>query len=128
LQGFALRLVINVLGLWLASQIVTGMTISGTGTFIAAALLLGVVNALVRPLFIILTLPFTIATLGLFLLVVNAAMLALVAWFLKDFQLADFGSAFFASLIVSLTSWVSSWYVGPRAELEVHVQETRGLR
>lgn len=119
MAGLVIRVAINVLGLWLADQIVSGMAIRGTGTFVAAGLLLGLVNAFVRPLAVVLTLPFTIATLGLFLLVVNAAMLALVAALLRDFVLNGFGAAFLASLVVSLTSWASSWYVGPNGRFEV---------
>jgi len=119
--GLFVRLSISIFGLWLASEIVPGMEISGLGTFILAALLLGIVNALVRPLAIFFTLPFTIMTLGLFLLVINAGMLALVAWLLDGFRLSGFGAAFFGSLIVSLTGWVASRYVGPRGSVEVMV-------
>ena len=77
--GFALRLLIVAFGLWLASTLVPGIEVQGLGTLLAAALLLGIVNAIVRPLIIILTLPITVLTLGVFLLVINAAMLGLVA-------------------------------------------------
>jgi len=123
MPGIAVRIAINVLGLWLASEIVRGMHIAGLGGFVAAALLLGVVNAVVRPIAILLTLPFTVATLGLFLWVVNAAMLGLVAWMLESFQLDSFGSALFASAIVSLTGWIGARYVGPRGSVEVWVVE-----
>ena len=68
-------------------------------TLVIAAVLLGIVNAFVRPLLILLTLPFTIVTLGLFLLVVNAAMLGLVAWLLGGMQIAGFWAAFWGALI-----------------------------
>jgi putative membrane protein len=123
MPGFFIRLVINILGLWLASEIVTGLEISGRGTFIAAGLLLGVVNALIRPIAILLTLPVTILSLGIFLLFINAGMLQLVAWLLKDFHLTGFGPAFFGALIVSLTGWVSSWFIGPKGKMEVMVIE-----
>jgi putative membrane protein len=128
MTGFALRLLVNALGLWLAVQIVPGMQIQGAETFVAAALLLGVVNALVRPVAVLLTLPFTVATLGLFLLVVNAGMLALVAWLLQDFQLAGFGSALLGSIVVGLTGWIGSWYIGPRGSVEVLVVEQEHRR
>jgi putative membrane protein len=73
-----------------------------------AAVLLGVCNAVVRPVLVILTLPITLLTLGLFLLVVNAAMLALVAWMLPGFSIAGFGPALFGALIVSLTGIIGS--------------------
>jgi putative membrane protein len=119
--GFILRLAISALGLWLASEIVPGIDIEGTGTLVAAALLLGIVNALVRPLLILLTLPITVLTLGLFLLVVNAAMFGLVAALLDGFHVAGFGAALLGSIVVGLTGWVASWYVGPRGRVEVLV-------
>ena len=119
--GFAIRLAITALGLWLAQQVVPGIQIAGTGTLVAAALLLGIVNAVVRPLVLLFTLPITVLTLGLFLLVVNAAMFGLVAALLDDFHVTGFGAALLGSLVVSLTSWLASWYVGPKGRLEVLV-------
>ena len=106
--GFLFRLAIGALGLWLAAKIVPGMRIDGNETLFAAALLLGIVNAVVRPIAIIFSFPFLLVTLGLFLLVVNAAMLGLVAWLLKDFHLAGFLPALLGSIVVSLTSWFGS--------------------
>ncbi len=128
MTGFLIRLGINVLGLWLASRIVPGMEIHGTGTFVAAAFLLGIVNALVRPLAVVLTLPVTLVTLGLFLLVVNAAMLGLVAWLLEGFRLSGFGAALLGSIVVGVTGWVTSLYVGPRGRWEILVVERRSGR
>jgi putative membrane protein len=119
--GFLVRLAISALGLWLAHKIVPGIEIEGTGTLVAAALLLGIVNALVRPLAILLTLPITVLTLGLFLLVVNAAMFGLVAALLDGFHVSGFGAALLGSIVVGLTGWVASWYVGPRGRVEVLV-------
>ena len=123
MPGLIVRLAITVLGLWLASEVVPGMAILDVTTFVLAALLLGIVNALVRPLAIFFTLPFTIMTLGLFLLVINAGMLGLVAWFLDGFHLSGFGAAFFGAVIVSLTGWAASRYVGPRGSIDVMVIE-----
>ncbi|MFC1682641.1 phage holin family protein [Candidatus Zixiibacteriota bacterium] len=109
---FLARLLIAALGLWIASALVPGMEIEGMGTLLAAALLLGLVNALVRPVLIFLTLPLTIFTLGLFLLVINAAMLGLVAWLLPNFLLEGFFSALFGSIVVTIVSWCASRYVG----------------
>jgi putative membrane protein len=112
---------ITAVGLWLASRIVPGVEIAATGTLLFAALLLGVVNGVVRPVVILLTLPITVLTLGLFLWVVNAAMLGLVAWLLSGFEIAGLGSALLAAAIVSITSWIASWYIGPRGHYEVLV-------
>ncbi len=119
--GFVIRLAISALGLWLAQEIVPGVEIEGTGTLATAALLLGIVNALVRPLAVLLTLPLTLFTFGLFLLVVNAAMFGLVAALLEDFRVSSFGAALLGSIVVGLTGWVASWYVGPRGRVEVLV-------
>ena len=81
--------------------------------------MLGVVNSIVRPIAILLTLPMTIVTLGLFLLVINAGMVALVAWMLPGFHIAGFGPAFWAALIVALTSWIGSGLIGPRGQIEI---------
>jgi len=123
LRGFVLRLAISAFGLWLAAKIVPGMHLEGLGTLVAAALLLGVVNAIVRPLAILLTLPFTLITLGLFLLVINAAMLGLVATLLDGFALAGFGSALLGSIVVSLTGWLASSYIGPSGRFEMIIVE-----
>ena len=113
MQGFLLRAVVSGIGLWLASQIVPGIEFRSTETLIAAALLLGIVNAFVRPILVILTFPITLLTLGLFLLIINGLMIELVAFFLKGFVVSGFWPAFFAAIIVSLTSWVMSAWIGP---------------
>lgn len=115
--GFLLRLVIGALGLWLAEQIVPGIIVSNAGTLIAAAFLLGVANAVVRPVLIILTLPITVITLGLFLLVINAAMLGLVALILPGFHIAGFWAALFGAVIVSITGWIAASFIGPRGQI-----------
>ena len=119
MTGFILRALIAALGLWLATEWVNGVSIDSPGTLVIAGLLLGVVNAIVRPLAVILTFPITLVTLGLFLLVVNAAMVALVAWFLPGFHLAGFWPALWTALIVGLTGWVGSWFIGPKGKIEV---------
>lgn len=119
MSGFLLRFLISALGLWLATAVLPGIHIAGIGTLLIAGVLLGLVNAVVRPVLVILTLPLTIVTLGLFLLVINAAMLAFVAWVLPGMSIAGFWSALFGSLVVSLVSWLASWFIGPRGRYEV---------
>jgi len=114
MMGFLLRVVISAIGLWLATQWVKGVHVDSTGTLILAALLLGVVNAIIRPIAFILTLPITILTLGLFLLVLNAAMVWLVGAILPGFHAPWFMPAFLTSIIVWLTGWVGSWFIGQR--------------
>ena len=117
--GFLIRVSIVALGLWLATRILAGLQVASPGVLIAAALLLGIVNAVIRPIAIILTLPLTLVTLGLFLLVVNAAMLGLVALLLDGFTIAGFWTAVGASIIVSLTSWLASGLIGNNGRFEV---------
>jgi putative membrane protein len=127
MEGFLIRAVVVGIGLWLASKIVSGIGFDSNRTLIAAALLLGIVNAFVRPIVVILTLPITLLTLGIFLLVINALMIELVAYFLPGFIVAGFWSAIFAALVVSLTSWVMSGWIGPRGRIEVvTVRQPRG--
>lgn len=126
MAGFLLRLAIGAFGLWVASRLVPGMHIEGGGTLLLAALLLGFVNAVVRPLIVLLTLPITIVSLGFFLLVINAAMLGLVAWLLDGFQLAGFGSALLGSIVVSLTGWLANAWIGPRGRVEILIVQRGG--
>jgi putative membrane protein len=119
MTGIVLRVVIVALGLWLAAEIFPGLSFAGPGTLFAAALLLGIVNAIVRPIAILLTLPLTLITLGLFLLVVNAGMLGLVALLLDGFQINGFWTAVGAALVVSAVSWLASGLIGNNGKIEV---------
>ena len=120
--GFLLRAVIVALGLWLATAWVPGVLIDNAGTLLLAGILLGVVNSVIRPIAILLTLPVTILTLGIFLLVINAAMVGLVAWMLPGMHVHGFGAAFFTAILVSLVSMVGSWFIGPKGRFEVYVK------
>jgi putative membrane protein len=120
--GFLIRASIVALGLWLATVWVNGVSIDTPATLILAGVLLGIVNSIVRPIAILLTLPMTIITLGLFLLVINAGMVALVAWMLPGMHVASFWSAFWTSVLVSLVSFVGSWFVGGKGKVEVIVR------
>ena len=123
MTGFILRALISAIGLWIATRWVTGIRIDDAGTLVLAGVLLGVVNAIVRPVLVILTLPITILSLGLFLFVVNTAMVALVASMLRGFHIyGGFWSAFATALIVWITGWLASWLIGPRGKIDVHVR------
>lgn len=114
MSGFLLRFLIAALGLWLAAEIVPGVHVASVGTLVVAALLLGIVNAVVRPVLVLLTLPITLITLGLFLFVVNAAMLGLVALFLPGFTITGFFPALLGGLVVSVVSWIANAFIKPR--------------
>ena len=125
MTGFILRACISALGLWLATRLVPGIRIDDPWTLVFAGVLLGVVNAIVRPIAIILTLPLTILSLGLFLLVINTAMVALVAWMLPGFQIpGGFWSAFGTAFVVWVTGWVGSSLIGPRGKIDVFVRRS----
>ena len=117
--GFLIRVAIVALGLWLATKLFAGLNFDGPGSLIAAALLLGIVNAVIRPIAVLLTLPLTLVTLGLFLLVINAAMLGLVALLLGGFQISGFWTAIGASLVVSVTSWIASGLIANNGKFAV---------
>ena len=118
MKGFVFRLVITGLGLWAAETIVPGVGIDGWGNLVVAALLLGIVNAVIRPIILILTLPLTVLTLGLFILVVNGISVALVAWLMPGFSLSGLGAAILTSIVVGLTSWLGSAFVGGSGRIE----------
>jgi putative membrane protein len=111
---FLLRLVVNAVAVFLAANLVPGIHVSGAGTALVAGLILGFVNALIKPVLFVLTLPFTILTLGLFIFVVNAICLALVAWLVPGFTIAGFGSAFVGALVISAVSWLLHAIVADR--------------
>lgn len=121
MNGFLVRMLITAIALWLAALIVPGMDLQGAGTVLGAALLLGIVNAIVRPVVVLLTLPLTILTLGLFLLVVNAMMLGLVAVMFEGFTLGGFWSAIFGAIFVSFFSWLAAAFIGTNGRYEVLV-------
>ncbi|HET9329486.1 MAG TPA: phage holin family protein [Steroidobacteraceae bacterium] len=106
MMSFLLRLVITAAGLWIATQAVAGVHVRSTTTLLVAALVLGLVNAIVRPILFVLTLPVTILTLGLFLFVLNAAMVGLAAWFVPGFHVASFRAALLTAIIVWIVSWL----------------------
>jgi putative membrane protein len=110
--GFLLRWSMNLLALMVAASIIKGIRIESVGMGILAAGILGVVNAVIRPLVLLLTLPITILTLGLFTLVINAVMLQIVASLVPGFTIETFSAALVGALIVSLVSWVLNLFVG----------------
>lgn len=110
--GFLIRALVAAGGLWVADQALAGISVDNWKTLLIAGLLLGVVNAVIRPIVFFLTLPLTIVTLGLFLLVVNGLMLALVDWVLPGFRIDGPWTAILGAIIVGLISWVASWFIG----------------
>jgi putative membrane protein len=102
--GFVFRTAIAAVALWVAVSIVPGLQAQDGATLVLAAILLGIVNATLRPVALFLAIPLTIFTLGLFILVVNAGMLAFVAWLVPAFTVADFKAALLGAIVVSIVS------------------------
>lgn len=117
--GFLLRVVANALAIFLAAAIVPGIEIRGVLTALGAGLVLGIVNAVVRPILVILTLPLTLVTLGLFLFVLNGLCLLLTSLLVKGFEVHGFWAAVFAALIVSVVSWLLTAFVSDRGRIVV---------
>ena len=112
MKGIIVRVLLNVLGLWIAESLIDGISSLSTAGLIWTAIALGLVNAFVRPVLVLFTLPVTLLTLGLFLLVINAAMLNLAAWFVDDFVVVGFFDSVFGAIIVSVISWACSAFIG----------------
>ena len=118
-MGFFLRVLVNVLAIVLAASVVPGVSLDGVLPAVAAGLLLGLVNAVVRPVLLVLTLPITLVTLGLFLLVLNGLCLWLVASLVRGFHVAGFWSAVLGALVVSVVSWAVTILVSDSGKIVV---------
>lgn len=119
LAGFFIHWAITAFSLWGASLVFKGIRFSSTSALIVAALLLGFANAMLRPLLVFLTLPLTLVTLGLFVLVINALLLMLVAKLVSGFTISGFWTAFFASLFISILS-IALGTLAPNAETTIY--------
>jgi putative membrane protein len=118
-MGFLIRALVNAVAIWLATEIVPGIDARSTTAVVAAALVLGLVNAIVRPVLLVLTLPLTLVTLGLFLFVLNAFCLWLTSAIVPGFEVRGFWPAFGGALVVSALSWVVNGFVSDRGRVVV---------
>ena len=119
MNGILIRLAITAVGLWLATSLVDGIRVDDTFTLVLAAILLGIVNAIIRPIAILLTIPITVLSLGLFLWPINAGMLWIVGRLLDGFDISSFGAALLGAALVSVTGWIGNAYVGDGGRYEV---------
>jgi putative membrane protein len=103
---FLARLFLNGVAILIAAWLVPGLRLEGPGSAFLAGVILGFVNALVRPVLFLLTLPFTLLTLGLFIFVLNAICLGLTAWLLPGFSIAGYWSALLGAVVVTIVSWI----------------------
>lgn len=125
-MGFLVRVLIYAAAIYLAAVIVPGIEVSGLPTALGAGLVLGLINAVVRPVLVILTLPVTLLTLGLFLLVLNALCLWLTSVLVSGFAVQGFWAAVLGALVVSLVSWALTAFVSDRGRVVVITRAGRG--
>lgn len=111
MRGILLKWLINALALLATTYLVKGIQVTGVPALFMAAALLGILNAFIRPILIILTLPINIITLGLFTLVINGAMLWFVSLTIKGFVIQGFWPAVIGALIISIVSWLFNWLI-----------------
>lgn len=121
LTPYLLTWAITSLSLWAASHIFSGLKFDSTASLIVSALLLGLANAIVKPLLIVLTLPLTLLTFGLFVLVINALMILLVSALVTGFKVSGFWTAFWASIFISILSIALGSFVssGPETTIQM---------
>jgi len=117
-----LRWFINGLGIWAAARLLSGVEYGQFGDLVAAALIFSLINATIRPVIVILSLPAIVLTLGLFTLIVNALMVYLTSVFYAPFDIAGFSTAIFAAIIIGLVNYLLSLFIDDR---QLYVQ-TRG--
>lgn len=124
MPGILIRWLTITLAVLIVPKLFSGVQVDDVGSALLAAAILGILNALIRPVLIILTLPLTVVTLGFFVLVINALLFMFVGSIVPGFHVESFWSAFFASLVVSLVSWiVSNMITGGAGERTVIVSK-----
>jgi putative membrane protein len=125
MRGIVVRTLIIAAGIAVAAWLIPGVRVDGFGTLILAALVMGLVNAFIRPLLVLLTLPITILTFGLFLIVINAALFGLVASLFDGFSVTGPMPALLGWLVVVFVSWIAGWFIGPKGRYEIVVINRR---
>ncbi len=108
MRHFLFRWAFTTVAILIAARLVPGIAVDGTGASIGAALLLGILNAFIRPVLLLLSAPLILLTLGFFILIINALLFWWVPTFVPGFHVEGFGSAFWGAVIVSVVSWVLS--------------------
>ncbi len=118
MSGLLIRWVINAVALLVISRIIRGIEIDGIVAALAAAAVIGVMNAIVRPILIFLTLPITILTLGLFILIINGLMVYLTGTIVTGFSVSGFFPPIFTAILLSVVSWISTAFISDRGRIE----------
>jgi putative membrane protein len=126
MQGLLIRWALNAFALWLVDQLVAGIRVDGAASLFFAALVLGVLNALLRPLLLVVTLPINLLTLGLFTLIINGAMLRLAAAAVRGFTVDGFGSAVLGALLLSIISFGINLFVADSGRIQyIYIERRR---
>lgn len=108
MSAFLIRWMVTTVAVFVAEKLIPGIDCGSLSALLGASLLLGIANAFVRPLLLLLSIPFIILTMGLFIFVVNALLLLFVSHLIPSFEVSGFWSAFFGSIIISIVSWLLS--------------------
>jgi putative membrane protein len=124
-MGFVIRVLTNAFAIYLVAEIVPGIRVAGPVAALGAGLVLGLINAVVRPILVVLTLPVTLLSLGLFLFVLNAFCLWLTSVLVKGFEVSGFGAALFGALLISLVSWLLNAFLSDRGRVVVITRVNR---
>ncbi|MBI2159105.1 MAG: phage holin family protein [Candidatus Rokubacteria bacterium] len=126
-MGFLIRVLVNAFAIYLIARIVPGIEVSSLLTALGAGLVLGLINAIVRPILVVLTLPVTLVTLGLFLLVLNGLCLWLTSLLVTGFEIHGVWAAVWGALLVSVVSWILNAFVSDRGRIVVITGRGRRL-
>jgi len=125
MKGILIRWIINAVALILASRVIKGIEVDHVLAAFVAAAVLGVMNAVVRPILILLTLPITLLTLGLFILIINGFMLYVAGAVVRGFHVTGFWSSVFGALFLSVISWIANAFINDRGRIEYIEVHTR---
>lgn len=128
MRGLLIRFVVTGIAVLVASEVVPGISLDSLSAGIAAAVVLALLNALVRPVLYLLTLPFIIVTLGLFMVIVNALVLQLAAWLVKGFHVEGFWASILGAVLISVVSTVLNLFISERGTVEVITARPRSSR
>ena len=129
MRHFVFRWFVTTIAVALAAWLVPGISVDGTSASIGAALLLGIFNAFIRPVLLLLSAPLILLTLGLFIFVINGLLLMLVPTFVPGFHVDGFRSAFWGAIVIGIISWaLSAFFHGSDGRVHVLTHHTQVKR
>lgn len=111
---FLITWLVDAVAVYCAAAFIDGITIKGLGTTLLAALVIGLLNAIVKPVFILFSIPLIALTFGLFLLIINAVLLMIAAYFVPEFRVESFGAAVLGSIVITVVSWILGVVLQPK--------------